>query len=39
MDSLVGYLENYAGVSVAFNLDLGPAFLLERHFVNLLHIL
>ena len=39
LDSLAGYLEDYAGASVAVNLDLVPAFLPERYFVNLLHIL
>ena len=37
--SLVGYLEDRAGVSVAVNLDLDPALLPERYFVNIWHIL
>ena len=37
--SLVGYLEDRAGVSVTVNLDLDPALLPERYFVNIWHIL
>ena len=37
--NLVGYLEDRAGVSVTVNLDLDPALLPERYFVNIWHIL
>lgn len=37
--SLVGYLEDRAGVSVTVNLDLDPSLLPERYFVNIWHIL
>ena len=37
--SLVGYLEDRAGVSVTVDLDLDPSLLSERYFVNIWHIL
>ena len=37
--SLVGYLEDRAGVAVTVNLDLDPSLLPERYFVNIWHIL
>ncbi|MDA1129600.1 MAG: GAF domain-containing sensor histidine kinase [Chloroflexi bacterium] len=37
--SLVGYLEDRAGVSVTVDLDMDPSLLPERYFVNLWHIL
>ena len=37
--SLVGYLEDRAGVSVTVELDLDPSLLPERYFVNIWHIL
>ncbi len=37
--SLVGYLEDRSGVSVTVNLDIDPALLPERYFVNIWHIL
>ena len=37
--SLVGYLEDRAGVSVTVDLDLDPSLLPERYFVNIWHIL
>ena len=37
--SLVGYLEDRAGVAVTVNLNLDPFLLPERYFVNIWHIL
>ena len=37
--SLIGYLEDRAGVAVTVNLGLGPSLLPERYFVNIWHIL
>jgi len=37
--SLVGYLEDRAGVAVTVNLNLDPSLLPERYFVNIWHIL
>ncbi len=37
--SLIGYLEDRAGVTVTVNLDLDPSLLPERYFVNIWHIL
>ncbi|HCP23419.1 MAG: GAF domain-containing sensor histidine kinase [SAR202 cluster bacterium] len=37
--SLVGYLEDRTGVAVTVNLDMDPALLPERYFVNIWHIL
>ena len=37
--SLVGYLENRAGVSVTVELDIDSSLLPERYFVNIWHIL
>ena len=37
--SLVGYLEDRAAVAVTVDLDLDPALLPERYFVNIWHIL
>ena len=37
--SLVGYLEDRAGVSVTVDLDIDPSLLSERYFVNIWHIL
>ncbi len=37
--SLVGYLEDRAGVSVTVELDIDPSLLPERYFVNIWHIL
>ena len=37
--SLVGYLEDRAGVAVTVELDIDPALLPERYFVNIWHIL
>ena len=37
--SLVGYLEEPAAVTVSVNLDLEPALLPERYFVNIWHLL
>ena len=37
--SLVGYLEDRAGVAVTVDLDLDPSLLPERYFVNIWHIL
>ena len=37
--SLVGYLEDRAGVSVTVDLDMDPSILPERYFVNIWHIL
>ena len=37
--SLVGYLEDRAGVAVTVDLDIDPSLLSERYFVNIWHIL
>lgn len=37
--SLVGYLEDRAGVAVTVDLDLDPSLLPERYFVSIWHIL
>lgn len=37
--SLVGYLEDRAGVAVTIDLDMDPSILPERYFVNIWHIL
>jgi signal transduction histidine kinase len=39
LGSLVGYLEDRAGVSVTVDLDIDPSHLPERYFVNIWHIL
>ena len=39
MASLVGYLEDRAGVAVTVDLDIDPSLLSERYFVNIWHIL
>jgi signal transduction histidine kinase len=37
--SLVGYLEDRAGVAVTVDLDIDLSLLSERYFVNIWHIL
>ena len=37
--SLVGYMEEHASMAISVNLDLEPALLPERYFVNIWHIL